>query len=96
MEEQLPRVGKGRNPTLRRKWGSAFSGSKIDNVAKETHVVSPMILSLETDTRLKRERANRLLLHPIQRHRVTDKKIQRIRQQRSEILERNGQIPLPK
>ena len=36
-------------------------------------MVSPMIRYLETDTRFRRGKANRVLLHPIQRQRLTGK-----------------------
>ena len=62
-----------RKPTLRGKWENAFSGREMDNVPKETHVVSPMILYLGTGARIRKEKANRLLLHLIQRQRLTGK-----------------------
>ena len=55
-EEQLPRAEKERKPTLRRKWENAFVGRHMDNVLKETYVVSVLNLYLETDTRLREER----------------------------------------
>ena len=45
----------------------------MDNVPKETHVVSPMILHLGTDARIRKEKDNRPLLHQIQRQRLTGK-----------------------
>ena len=72
-EDQLPRVKKERKPTLRGKWESVSSGRHMDNVPKETHVVSPMILHLGTDARIRKEKDNRPLLHLIQRQRLTGK-----------------------
>ena len=72
-EEQLPRVNKERKPTLRGKWENAFCGRQMDNVPKEAHVVSPMILHLGTDARIREEKDNRPLLHLIQRQRLTGK-----------------------
>ena len=65
VEEQLPKVAKGKGAYVKKKIGRMLS--------KETHVVSPMILHVETDTRLRRGKANRLLLHPTQRQRLTGK-----------------------
>ena len=48
--------------------------SKINDVPEETHVVSTMTLYLETDTRLRDEKDNRPLPHPIQGQRQTGKK----------------------
>ena len=45
----------------------------MDNVPKETHVVSPMILHLGTDARIRKEKDNRPLLHLIERQRLTGK-----------------------
>ena len=45
----------------------------MDNVPKETHEVSPMILHLATDARIREEKDNHLLLHLIQRQRRTGK-----------------------
>ena len=43
---------------------TAFSGSKTDSVPNETHVVSPMILYLETCTRVREEKDDRLFPAP--------------------------------
>ena len=43
-EDQLQRVKKETKPTLKGKWESVFSGKHMDNVPKETHVVSVMTL----------------------------------------------------
>ena len=96
-EEQLPRAEKERKPTLRGRWENALNRRQMDNALKGTHVVQVMNLYLETDTRLREEKGNRLLLAPpIQRQRLTGKNIEKIRQQRTGPLERKGQIPLPK
>ena len=41
-EDQLPRVRKETKPTLRGKWESVLSGRLMDNVSKQTIVVSVM------------------------------------------------------
>ena len=49
-EEQSPRVKKDRKPACREESGvSVFSGKHMDNVQKETHVVSVMT-NLHKDT----------------------------------------------
>ena len=54
--------------TLRGKWESVFSGRHIDDVSKETHVVSVMTSkTLETVAGVRDEKDDRLLLHPIRR-----------------------------
>ena len=64
--EQSPRVKKEWKPALRGKWESVFSGRHMDNVPKETHVVSVMTsLLLETEGMVRGEKDDRLLLHPI-------------------------------
>ena len=92
-ETQLPRADKERKPVLRGKWENAFIGRHMDNVLKETYVVSDMILYLETDTRLREEKDNILLLRPIQRQRLTGKNLEKIKQQRSAPLEGKGRFP---
>ena len=62
-------------PTLREQRENAFNGSQRDNVPKETCAVSTMTLYLETDTRFKEEKDDRLLLHPTQRQRLTGKNL---------------------
>ena len=57
-----------RKPTLRWKWDSVFSGRHLDKVPKETHVVSVMTHKpLETVAKVRDEKDDRLLLHPIRR-----------------------------
>ena len=56
------RFKKERMPTSRETCENAFSGKQIDKVPMETHAVSPMILHLETDARLREEKGNFLLL----------------------------------
>ena len=58
-EDQSPRVKSERKPTLREKWESVYNGSHTDNVSKETHVVSVMLVREGKD--------DRLLPHPIRR-----------------------------
>ena len=50
-EDQSPRVKEERKPTLRGKCESVFSGRHMDNVRKETHVVSVMNLPLGAQRR---------------------------------------------
>ena len=69
-EEQLPRVEKGRKPTLRGKWENAFNGRQIDNFPKETCAVSPMTLYVEVGSE---EKDNRLLRHRTHRQKLTGK-----------------------
>ena len=81
-DDQLPRVKKETKPTLKGKWESVFSGKHMDNVPKETHLVSVMTL-WPLETRAKVEKGDRLLPHPIRRqNRLTarNKKPHRIRQ----------------
>ena len=60
---QSPRVK--RKPALRRKKECVFSGKHMDNVPKETHVVSVMTSkTLETEAKARDEEDDRLLLHP--------------------------------
>ena len=48
------------------------SGKQMDNVRKETHVVSVLIRHLETDARTTGKKDNRPLPHIIRRHRLAD------------------------
>ena len=62
------RVKKGRQPTLRGQWESVFSGRHMDNVPKETPVVSvTKSKTLETEDKVRGDKDDRLLLHPIRR-----------------------------
>ena len=55
-------------PTLRGKWKSVFSVRHTDNVPEETHVVSVMTYKpLESVAKVRDEKDDRLLLHPIRR-----------------------------
>ena len=54
----------GKRAYVERKLETAFSGSKTDSVPNETHVVSPMILYLETCTRVREEKDDRLFPAP--------------------------------
>ena len=73
-EDQLPRVKKETKPTLRGKWESVFSRRHKDNVPKETLVVSVMTSKcpLETRAKVRDEKDDRLLPHPIRRRKQTD------------------------
>ena len=54
--------------TLRGKWESVFSGRHMDNVPKETHVVSVMTSKpLKIVARVRNEKGDCLLPHPIRR-----------------------------
>ena len=66
-EDQLPSK-KETKLTLRAKWETVFSGKHMDNVPKETHVVSVMTFQpLETRAKVRDEKGDRLLQHPIRR-----------------------------
>ena len=67
-EDQSPRVKEETKPTLRGKWKSVFSGRHMDNVPKETRVVSVMKhKTLETVDKVRDERDDRLFSHPIRK-----------------------------
>ena len=66
-EVQSPRVRKKTKPMLREKCGSVFSGRHMDNVPKETPVVSVMTIYWLLEVVVIDEKVDRLLLHPIQR-----------------------------
>ena len=71
--DQSPRVKKERKPTLRGKWESVFSGRHMDNVPKETHVVSVMTSkTLDTEAKARDEKDDRLLLASIRRQNRLD------------------------
>ena len=61
---------------LRGKWKSVFNGRHMDNVRKETHVVSVMTSkTLETEDKVRDKKDDRLLMHPIRRqNRLTGQK----------------------
>ena len=62
----------GKKLVCRGKWESVFSGRRMVNVQKETHVVSVMTQwPLETVTLARDEKDHRLLLHPIRKLRLT-------------------------
>ena len=66
--DQSPRVKKERKPAFRGKWESVFSGRHMDNVPKETHVVSVMTSKPQgTVAKVRDEKDNRLLVHPTRR-----------------------------
>ena len=99
--EQSLKVKKERKPTLKRKWESVFSGTHMDNVHKETHVVSVMTdLYKEACTVVRDEKDDRLLPHQIRRPRLTkgEKILKNIKQQRGKLFrqkERNS-VPIQK
>ena len=74
-EDQLPRIKKETKFTLRGKCESVVSGRDKDNVPKETHVVSVMTFQLlETRAKVRDEKGDRLLPHPIRRqNRLTER-----------------------
>ena len=89
-EDQPPRVKKERKRTLRGMWESVFRGRHLDNVPKETHVVSVMTQAkpLGTAAKVRDEKDDRLLLHPIRRrNRLTARNTS---PQRDQAKERNA------
>ena len=58
---------------------------KLDNVRKETHVVSVMIQRLETDA-IRDKKDNRLLLHQKRRHRLTERSHQKVHTSEGKVL----------
>ena len=66
--DQSPRV-KRKESLLRRKWESVFSERHMDNVPKETHVVSVMTSKCfwKQWQRSETKKDDRLLLHPTRR-----------------------------
>ena len=67
-EDQLPRVQKETKPTFRGKWEGVSNGKHMDNVPKETHSGSVMTFQpLETIAKVRNEKGDRLLPHPIRR-----------------------------
>ena len=85
---------KRKKPTLKGKWENAFSGRQLDNVRKETHVVSVMIQHLETDARLKDRKDSNPLPYLIRRQGLTVKK--NFRQKRTKFFgcEMQNSVPL--
>ena len=81
-------------PTLRGKWESAISGKQLDSVRKETHPVSVMILYLETDVQVQRQKDKRPLPHQMRRHRLTDRHPQKDQAAEEKALRiASGRIP---
>ena len=58
---------------------------RLDNVRKETHVVSVMIQRLETDA-MRDKKDNRLLLHQKRRHRLTERSHQKVHTSEGKVL----------
>ena len=74
-EDQSPRVNKEREPTLRGRWESVFSGRHRDNVPKETHAVSVITQMPLATVPVIRDQKDDRLLPPIRRQsRLTVKK----------------------
>ena len=74
-EDQSSRVKRERKPTLRGKTEreSVFSGTHMDNVPKETHVVPVMThKTLETEDKAIYEKDDRLLPHLFRQQKQTD------------------------
>ena len=66
--DESPRVKKETRPTLRAKWEGVFNRRHMDNVPKETHVVSVMTFqTLETVALVRDEKGDRRLPHTIPR-----------------------------
>ena len=82
-KEQLPSIAEGKEPTLRGSWENTLSGSEIDNVPKETHVVSPH--DSVSGNIYESQRGKRPIVFSCTGY--TWKDLQKIRQQRSESLE---------
>ena len=98
---QPGRVNKERKLTSRGKWESVFGGKDMDNVRKETHVVSVMTdWYKETCTVVRDEKNDRPLPHQIRRPRLTarEKILKNIRQQRWKLFrkEERNSVPLQK
>ena len=60
-------------PTLSGQWETSISGKQLDNVRKETHVVSVMIQRLATDARIIEQKDGCPLPHQIRRPRLTER-----------------------
>ena len=85
-EDQSPRINKERNPTLRGKWKSVFSGMHMDNVPKESHAVSVMTkLPLATVAKVRDWKDDRLLPHQIRRKRLTVRKAREMKALTKEV-----------
>ena len=63
---------------------------QMDNVRKETHVVSAMIRHLETDARLREQKDNRTLPHHIRRPRLTERYPQKVQATEEKTLQMKG------
>ena len=70
--ESVTKSQKGKKADVRGKWKSVFIGRHINNVRKETHAASVMTnLLMETCAKVRDEKDDRLLPHPIRRQRLT-------------------------
>ena len=80
------------NQESKRNKASAERGKQLDNVRKETHVVSVMIPRLETDA-IRDKKDNRLLMHPKGKHRLTERNQKVQAAEEKVLLEQEGRIP---
>ena len=76
---------KGEKPAWRGKQENAISGKQLDNVRKETHVVSVMIEDLETDA-ITGTKDNRPLLHQKRRHTLTERNHSKVQVAEEKVL----------
>ena len=76
MTRTVTKSSNGKKAFVERKVGECFQWKAQDNVPKETHAVSVMIQEfLETVAKVRDEKDDRLLLHPIRfQNRLTEKK----------------------
>ena len=74
-----------KKPTWRGKCENAVSGKQLDSVRKETHVVSVMILGLETEA-IRDNKDNRPLLHQKRRHRLTERYPEKVQAAEEKVL----------
>ena len=81
-------------PPLRGKWENAFNRKQMDNVLKETYVVSLMNLHPETNT--KRGKGQSSSPAPDTKAKTDGQKPSKDQAAEDRALEMQGQIPLPK
>ena len=77
------------------KWENAISLKQMDNVRKETHIVSAMIQRLET-VELRHEKDDRLLPHQIRRPRLTERYPQKDQATEEKALQIKDQNSVPR
>ena len=85
-KEQQPRASKEEKPVWRGKWDNAVSGTQLDNVRKETHVISVMVERLETDAIRDEKRTIVFFLHQKRRHRSTKRNPQEVQASGEKVL----------